>query len=221
MAKLSLMSTIFNADTAHRTTRIWDITGVATSLILVPAPGDEIAWFGGFIAEACARGRPPFVMVIGNAAANPAAAHHDTPARGINSTRASRSACTALGLPADRLLFVGLQQPADIEPDDVLYNALKTAIDRIAWRYDCGILGVISPYQPTPGSAEIYRLAGDIADDAALGLFAAGSAEDARSLHPARSWRLHTAPSEALKHRALACIHRPTPTAGAELFFRL
>jgi hypothetical protein len=36
MAKLSLMSTIFNADTAHRTTRIWDITGVATSLILVP-----------------------------------------------------------------------------------------------------------------------------------------------------------------------------------------
>ena len=42
------------------------ITGDENVLILVPGPGDESLWCGGLIAESCRRGRPPFVMVLGD-----------------------------------------------------------------------------------------------------------------------------------------------------------
>ena len=41
-----------------------EITGNRCALILAPHPDDESLGCGGLIAEACARGRPPAVIIV-------------------------------------------------------------------------------------------------------------------------------------------------------------
>ena len=59
-----------SSDINHDTNRVIDITGPENTLILLPAPGDEVTACGGLIAEACARGLPPFVVIFGDGAQN-------------------------------------------------------------------------------------------------------------------------------------------------------
>ncbi len=115
-----------------------DITGPENTLILLAAPGDEVTECGGLIAEACARGRPPFVVILGDGAA-------DGSARlARERERASRIACQNLGLSADRLLFVGLRQSAFPAIGTIFFKALQAAMAELSWRRDCNV--ILAPF---------------------------------------------------------------------------
>jgi LmbE family N-acetylglucosaminyl deacetylase len=160
-------------DPSHHTTqdtnRLIDITGPENTLILLAAPGDEVTACGGFIAEACARGRPPFVVILGDGAADGCAK------LAVERERASRTACRLLGLPDDRLLFVGLKQsgfPAKRAP---LFNALQAAMAELSWRRDCGV--ILAPFasEDTGNAADAvtaWQLACALAGDIEVSLLA-------------------------------------------------
>jgi LmbE family N-acetylglucosaminyl deacetylase len=124
--------------TIQDTSRVLDITGLENTLILLAAPGDEVTACGGLIAEACARGRPPFVAILGDGAPDGCArlAHQHE--------RASRIACRLLGLPDDRLLFVGLRQCNFPTIETPLFKALQAAMAEVSWRRDCNI--ILAPF---------------------------------------------------------------------------
>jgi LmbE family N-acetylglucosaminyl deacetylase len=128
---------------ARNTGRVMDITGAENTLILLAAPGEEVTVCGGLVAEACARGRPPFVVILGDGATNGCAglAHERE--------RASRLACRRLGLPDDRLLFAGLRQGHFPETGTTLFSALLAAMTEVSWRRDCNV--ILAPFAAQDG----------------------------------------------------------------------
>jgi hypothetical protein len=167
------------------TSRVLDITGFENTLILLTAPGDEVTACGGLIAAACARGRPPFVVILGDGAA-------DRSARlARERERASRTACRRLGLPDDRLLFAGLPQgdfPAIGTP---LFNALKAAMAEVSWRRDCNV--ILAPFAAWDGgdaTATTWQLACALARDVKLPLLAGVPTDVPPSLPAKTIWRL-------------------------------
>jgi LmbE family N-acetylglucosaminyl deacetylase len=85
------------------------ILGEGTALILAPHPDDESLGCGGLIAEACALGRPPRVAVLTDGAmSHPASSRF--PAGRLRALREAETlaAVAALGLPPDRVHFLGL-----------------------------------------------------------------------------------------------------------------
>ena len=122
----------------QETSRVIDITGPENTLILLAVPGEEVTACGGLIAEACARGRPPFVVILGDGAT-------DDPAKLVPRRQlASRTACQRLGLPDGRLLFVGLRQGAFPTTRTPLFNALQAAMAEVSWRRDCNV--ILAPF---------------------------------------------------------------------------
>jgi len=116
------------------TSRVMDITGRENTLILLAVPGEEVTACGGLIAEACARGRPPFLVILGDGTTDGSAKL--VPRRQL----ASRTACQRLGLPDDRLLFVGLRQGAFPATGTPLFKALLAAMAEVSWRRDCNVI---------------------------------------------------------------------------------
>ena len=80
-----------------------------TVLILAPHPDDETLGCGGMIATACARGRPPVVVVLTDGTGSHSGSPSYPPAR-LRALREAeaRTATALLGLPPDRLHFLGL-----------------------------------------------------------------------------------------------------------------
>lgn len=78
-------------------------------LILAPHPDDESLGCGGLIAACCEAGRAPFVLVLTDGAGSHPNSSSYPPAI-LAATRAAeaRAAVAALGLPPDRIGFLGL-----------------------------------------------------------------------------------------------------------------
>ncbi len=159
-----------------------DITGPDNALILLAAPGDEVTACGGLIAAACARGQPPFVVILGDGAP-------DGCARLARERElASRLACRRLGLPVDRLLFAGLRQGAFPAIGTPLFNALETAMAQVSWRRDCNV--ILAPDGgDTADTAATWQLAHALARDIDVTLLAAVSIAAQPRCLPAMSWR--------------------------------
>lgn len=86
-----------------------EIIGGATALVLAPHPDDESLGCGGLIAEACANGRPPAVVVLTDGAmSHPSSRSH--PASRLRALRRAeaRTAVAALGLGSERLHFLDI-----------------------------------------------------------------------------------------------------------------
>jgi LmbE family N-acetylglucosaminyl deacetylase len=167
----------------QETDRVIDITGPENTLLLLAAPGDEVSACGGLIAEACARGRPPFIVILGDGAPDGSAE------RARARERAARAACRELGLPDDRLLFVGLRQGAFPAAGTPLFRALRVAITEVSWRRDCNV--VLAPLATAPegDAAATWQLACALSRDIAAPLLAAcGAAAPPPDMRA--SWRL-------------------------------
>lgn len=96
---------------AFRAFPLGTIDGVfpGTILILAPHPDDESLGCGGIIAALCAAGRPPIVVVLTDGAGS----HPSSPSWPPERLRAARAleaaqAVSLLGLPAERLILMGL-----------------------------------------------------------------------------------------------------------------
>ncbi|WP_428485102.1 PIG-L deacetylase family protein [Rhodopila sp.] len=125
-----------------------DIIGGGTCLILAPHPDDESLGCGGLIAACCAAGRPPLVAILTDGAGSHPQSHAFPPARlRALREREARDAVAYLGLPPDRILFLG--QPDTAAPHQgpaftVAVNALSACVKRenhcsailAPWRHD-------------------------------------------------------------------------------------
>lgn len=105
------------------------ITGGGTTLLLAPHPDDESLGCGGLIAEACARGRPPVVVVLTDGTmSHPFSASYPAPRLKALREAEARAAVAILGLPPDRLHF--LEFPDGQAPSEG--SGLALAADRVA-----------------------------------------------------------------------------------------
>jgi LmbE family N-acetylglucosaminyl deacetylase len=87
----------------------FDEIAPSTSLVLAPHPDDETLGCGGFVIEACKRGRPPLIVAVTDGAgSHPGSVTY--PAARLKALRAAelRSAAQVLGVPEDRVRFLDL-----------------------------------------------------------------------------------------------------------------
>ncbi len=198
----------------QETARVLDITGPENALILLAAPGDEVMACGGLIAAACARGQPPFVVILGDGAPDGCAAlAHER-------ELASRLACRRLGLPADRLLFAGLRQGAFPAIGTKLFNALKAAMAEVSWRRDCNV--ILAPDRGDTADAAItWQLAEALAGEIEVTLLASVSMTARPRRGTAMSWRFDTRRWEAQKAEAGLAHGYQSRDAGLETYAAL
>jgi len=117
--------------------------GTAPILVLAPHPDDESLGCGGLIAEACAPGVPPVVVILTDGRGS----HPNSrlfPAGRLIDLRASEalSATASLGLPSNRLIFLGYPDtaaPSEGAAIDRVVDLMATYHCRTlvsAWRHD-------------------------------------------------------------------------------------
>jgi LmbE family N-acetylglucosaminyl deacetylase len=142
-------------------------------LLLAVRPGDETLCCGGFIAESCARGRPPFVCIVTDGSSDATTVHSPEQVAQWRAER-SRAAMAMLDLPDERLLLFGLYDDS-VPQVDALFERLVGAVADIARRYDCNVL--CAPFQPQASGdySAVHRLAQTVAARADLTLIWYGS----------------------------------------------
>ena len=179
------------------------ITGNENVLVLVPGPAAESVDCGGLIAQCCRRGRPPFVMVLGDGSAS----GNDLPAERLASVheRETRAAVACLGLPVERLLMVGLYD-GTIPGDGPVFEAVVRAVVLVMWARDCNV--ICGPW-PDAGVAEraTRRIAEEVSARSGVGLLAYGAPDEG-------ALRLDIGADVAAKRAAIAA-HGSHPRAGA------
>jgi LmbE family N-acetylglucosaminyl deacetylase len=116
-------------------------------LLLAVRPGDETRDCGGFIAESCARGRPPFVCIVTDGSREPNHRLGNRSPGEIAQARAdqTRVATAQLGLPDERLVLFGLYD-GSVPQSGARFARLVDAVADIARRYDCST--VCAPLRP-------------------------------------------------------------------------
>lgn len=108
--------------------------GAVPALVLAPHPDDESLGCGGLIAALVAAGAPPWVAVLTDGTGSHPGSAAYPPERLAALRRAEvRDALAALGLPRDRLLFLGL-------PDGDVARHVAWAGDRLH--------GLLAPERP-------------------------------------------------------------------------
>ncbi|MCC6105094.1 PIG-L deacetylase family protein [Acetobacter sp.] len=127
-----------------------DIEEIApgTALILAPHPDDESLGCGGFIAEAVARGRPPVVVIVSDGSGSHPASR-EWPEERLRQQREkeAREAARILGLPPERLYFLGLRDTA-VPTEGPEFRSTVDRLAELALHYDCNTLLV--PWRHDP-----------------------------------------------------------------------
>lgn len=187
-----------------------DVLAPGTALILAPHPDDESLGCGGLIASACARGRPPVVVVVTDGTGS----HPGSPSHGPARLRAlreaeTREAARRLGLPSARVHFLGLPDTRAPRAGGAFDRAVRR-VAALARRYGATTLFATWRHDPH-------------CDHEATGLIGAAAARRAGTalrLYPVWGWllppshplprarvsggRLAIAPHLARKRRAIA-----------------
>jgi LmbE family N-acetylglucosaminyl deacetylase len=124
------------------------IAGRNTAMILAPHPDDESLGCGGLIAELCARGCPPVVVIMTDGTASHPSSPSYPPARLRDlREREAIAAVSALGLSRERLHFLRLPD-GGMPADGVSYHRIIAAIGRILQNYHCDTIFAPWFYDP-------------------------------------------------------------------------
>ena len=149
-----------------------ELLAAGPMLVLAAHPDDESLGCGGLLAEAAASATPPFVLVLTDGTgSHPNSRTYPAPRLRAVRQREAQDAIAALGLPPDRIGFLGLR---DTESPVVglAFDAAVTAIASLAMRI--GAVTLLSPWQHDPHrdheSAHLMGVAA--ADEAGLRHFA-------------------------------------------------
>jgi LmbE family N-acetylglucosaminyl deacetylase len=155
-----------------------EIFGGHYVLLLAVRPGDEARDCGGFVAESCARGRPPFVCIVTDGSSEPGRPLENRSPGVIAQARAdqSRLAVSQLGLPDERLVLFGLYD-GSVPQSGARFARLVDAVADIARRYDCST--VCAPLRPDAAGDDlaVQTLALALAAQADLRLIWHGAAD--------------------------------------------
>ena len=201
---------LFAAATQWPLAALEDITG-GCALVLAPHPDDESLGCGGLIAQSCACGQPPVVVVLTDGAgSHPQSRSH--PAHRLRAVRETETiaALDCLGLASDRVVFLRLPDTAAPVAGPGFADAVE-AVVAVSRRYGCRAL--LTSWRHDPHcDHESAALIGDAAARA-LGIPRRAYPVWGRTLPadtpvgPASGLRLHVAPWQAAKRRAIRC-HR-------------
>lgn len=180
------------------------ITGDENLLVLVPGPGEESRDCGGLIAESCQRGRPPFVMVLGDGSGSHPHSAEYPPDRLANlHERETRAAMERLGLPHGRLLMAGVHD-GHIPAGGAGFDAVVRGVTLVMWARDCNV--ICAPW-PGPddggGRGATWRIARAVSGTSGVGLLAY-AAGDGVPAGAAGAWRLDISGQLAAKRAAVA-----------------
>lgn len=131
-------------------------------VILAPHPDDETLGCGGLIAAASAAGHPPFVLILTDGTGSHPNSQSFPPQR-LKAVREqeARNAVAILGLPVDRIGFLGLRDTA--APVDGA--AFEAAVAAIHSRIDSfGATTVLAPWQHDPHCDHLaaHRMADEV-----------------------------------------------------------
>ena len=149
-------------------TTLRQITGGENVLVLVPHPGEESLGCGALIAEACARGRPPYVAILTDGSGTHTS-HAWPPARlAALRQRETRAATAALGLDPDRLLFVGLFD-GTVPDEGPFFDAVVGAVALVMWRQDCNVICAPVAGAPHADHRAAHAIAGAVAARTGVG----------------------------------------------------
>ncbi len=180
------------------------ITGNENLLVLVPRPGEESRNCCGLIAESCQRGRPPFVMVLGDGTlSHPHSAEYPPDRLANLRDRETRAAVACLGLPLDRLLMAGVHD-GHIPASGAGFDAVVRGVTLVMWARDCNV--VCAPWPgPDDGSGRgaTWRIACAVAESSGVGLLAY-VAGDVPAGAPGAGWRLDISGQLGAKRAAVA-----------------
>jgi LmbE family N-acetylglucosaminyl deacetylase len=186
-----------------------DIIGTGGVLILAPHPDDESLGCGGLIAECCARRRPPFVLILTDGTGSHPHSLIYPPSR-LRAVREAEAceAVAALGLPPDRIDFLGLRDTATPN-NGAAFESAVAHIARRAVHEACTVIAAPWEHDPHCDHLAAHRMAA-----------AAASAVGLRHLaYPVWGWtlppgdrldasitgaRLDISPHLAAKQRAIA-----------------
>ncbi len=115
------------------------------ALVLAPHADDESLGCGGLIAEACAQGRPPVVAILTDGVGS----HPNTPPARLRALREREAAAATglLGLPRDRLHFLGLPDTAAPLAGPGFERAVAE-LARLFRHGGCGV--VVAPWRHDP-----------------------------------------------------------------------
>ena len=118
------------------------------ALILAPHADDESLGCGGLIAEACARGRPPWVTILTDGVGSHPGSASYPPARLRHIREQEAYAAVAiLGLPAKRLSFLRLPDTAAPQQGATFDDAVAHLVRHVR-REQCGV--VLAPWRHDP-----------------------------------------------------------------------
>ena len=139
-------------------------------LVLATRPGDERQYCGGLIAEACLRGRPPFIAILTDGSQTAAPGANTSPdAIAAALERASRDSVAQLGVPADWFLMLGLHD-GTAPTVGRKFDAIVGALALIMWRRDCNALVAPAAGDHRPDYAACQSIAGAVAAKTGVGL---------------------------------------------------
>lgn len=125
-----------------------DLLAPGPVLLLAPHPDDESLGCGGLLAEAAASGTPPFVLVLTDGTgSHPNSRAFPAPKLRAARQREAQDAIAALGLPPDRIAFLGLRD-TESPVTGPAFDAAVTAVASLAMR--CGAATLLSPWQHDP-----------------------------------------------------------------------
>lgn len=181
-----------------------------TSLILAPHPDDESLGCGGLIAACCAAGRPPVIVcATDGAASHPGSAIYPPAKLATLRQQEMRAACAILGVPPDRVHFLGLPDSgAPTQGPDV--DSAVTRIEALARAHAIATIFAAWPHDPHCDHAAVAEMARQAAPRAGtrLAYYPVWGwllpPEHALPENAARGHRLYVADALPLKRRAIA-----------------
>lgn len=122
--------------------------GFYPPLILAPHPDDESLGCGGLIAEACAQGLGPYVLVVTDGTgSHPNSRAYPAPRLRALREAEARAAVAALGLPPDRIGFLGLRDTAAPRAGEAFRAAVAAIMDALR-EQECRV--ILGPWRHDP-----------------------------------------------------------------------
>jgi LmbE family N-acetylglucosaminyl deacetylase len=141
------------ASAAHAAMRAFPVAPLealigGTALVLAPHPDDESIGCGGIIALLCDAGRPPVVMVMTDGAfSHPGSAAFPPERLRVVREAEARAAVRVLGVPEDRVLFLGLADGAAPVAGEEFETAVGAVEDAVR-EFGCSV--VLAPWSGDP-----------------------------------------------------------------------
>jgi LmbE family N-acetylglucosaminyl deacetylase len=186
------------------------VAGGRNLFVLTAAPGDESLLCGGLIAEACARGRPPFLAVLtdGSSIAIPGLQGSSPDNIAARHARETMRAAAILGIPNEWRVVLGLLD-GTVPTFGARFEALVDALAMITWRRDCYVAVVPWAADRRPDYVACHAIGVALAKTHDLDLVTYRTSNAAHGMNSA----LRLNPTPALARRAAALTMHPHITA--------